>query len=49
LKNMVYTYIKDFSWENGSKFGRHWIFFFKLPDLAKSWLSQDIMREKHLK
>jgi hypothetical protein len=26
LKNMVYTYTKDFSWENGSKIGRHWIF-----------------------
>jgi len=32
-KILVYTYTKDFSWENGSKFGRHWIFFFKLPDL----------------
>ncbi len=33
LENMVSTYRKDFSWENGPKFGRHWIFFFKLPDL----------------
>ncbi len=33
LKNMVSTYRKDFPRENGPKFGRHWIFFFKLPDL----------------
>jgi hypothetical protein len=33
LKNMVSTYRKNFSWKNEPKFGRHWINFFKLPDL----------------